>query len=87
MSHQPHPPVVVQAPFHQQIVFQQPAAKEEKKTNLLTAFFQKLRRIKNALFYEEKSHDDCEDKKDEATVINKLNGYVVYVNSKANQKV
>ena len=83
-------PVLVQVPFHQQIVFQQPTAKEEKKLSFLTAFFQKLRRIKNALFHEEKPPEDCEDRKTEATITNKVNGYVnsiFYVNSKANRKV
>ncbi|XP_033212674.1 uncharacterized protein LOC117170190 [Belonocnema kinseyi] len=85
-----HQPVLVQVPFHQQIVFQQPAAKEEKKLSLLTAFFQKLRRIKDALFHVEKPHDDCEDRKSEATITNKVNGHVnsiLYVNSKMDRKV
>ncbi|XP_043484376.1 uncharacterized protein LOC122512542 [Leptopilina heterotoma] len=91
-----HQPVLVQVPIHQQIVFQQPPIKEEKKLTFLAALFQKLRRITKALFHVEKPHDDCDDRKDvddndhssSSAITNKLNsGYVVYLNSKANQRV
>lgn len=84
-----HQPVLVQVPIHQQIVLQQPPIKEEKKLSFFAALFQKLRRITKALFHVEKPHDDCDDRKDDDETIttNKLNGYMVYINSKANQRV
>ncbi|XP_057326849.1 uncharacterized protein LOC130668529 [Microplitis mediator] len=66
------PGIVVQVPLNQQIILQQPK-EEEKETNPLVSFFQKLRRIKNSIF----SHHSDKNEDDE-THEHKVNTVFVY---------